>query len=779
MRRRQRAARPAEAIPRGRGARSRRAWSTLLAAALVGWACSRPAPSPAPPAGRRIVLIGLDGADWLAIDALVAEGRLPTFARLAARGRSALLITTPPLVSPLVWTTIATGRQPEDHGVLDFMLDRADGGQAPVSSEARRVAALWNIFSDAGRSVAVVGWWATAPAERVRGTLVSDRVAPQLLRAAAPPDADAVYPPAAWAGLSGDVVRAGALGRDDLARYVPLSPAEFEAARRALGAPSATPLYSDRFAHLAAVVAGTRTYAALGERLLAAGQPDFAALYFEGIDTVSHLFVRTPHAAQAIAAAYADADALVARLAARVAPDTLVVVCSDHGFHPPDAGITADPAQLAGPATAWHRPYGVLAVAEAGHLVGATGAPATPSSSVRPRATPLDVAPTLLHAAGLPVGREMPGRVLRELLPSDVGARPERRAPTPPRPPLSATLRTGGPDPDAVARLQALGYLGATPTSLARQNLGESLYRRGRLPAAERELRAVTEAQPTNLAAHLWLARALADQRRADEALRVYESAVQLPGGRDDALIVAVELALAARRPAAAQRLIAKAGGPDTTASAVARALVHAARGRTAAAEAELRAALRREPTSFDALSHLFDLLARTRRAAALVPLVERAAGAAPRSPRLVALLGETWLAAGDAGRAEQALGRALELAPDATAVRLDLARARLVAGRAQDALATLEAAEDTPERRALQGAACASLQDWPRAAEHYRQALRARPEDAPLLNALAWAELQRGHAREAGELLRRSLGVDADQPEIRKLLAGLAQGTS
>ena len=107
-----------------------------------------PAAEP-PPGGRRVLLLGLDGADWQAIDPLVAAGRLPAFARLRAAGRTGTLLATPPLVSPILWTTIATGRRPEDHRVLDFMVDLPSGGQAPVPSTERRVAALWNVFSEA------------------------------------------------------------------------------------------------------------------------------------------------------------------------------------------------------------------------------------------------------------------------------------------------------------------------------------------------------------------------------------------------------------------------------------------------------------------------------------------------------------------------------------------------------------------------------------------------------------------------------------------------------
>jgi len=99
----------------------------------------------------------------------------------------------PPLLSPLIWTSIATGRRPEDHGVLDFMVDIPGGGQAPVSGGARQTKALWEIFSDAGRSVFVAGWWATWPADQVRGAMVSDRLAPPHVRLARD-SAGLVYP---------------------------------------------------------------------------------------------------------------------------------------------------------------------------------------------------------------------------------------------------------------------------------------------------------------------------------------------------------------------------------------------------------------------------------------------------------------------------------------------------------------------------------------------------------------------------------------------------------
>jgi len=117
-----------------------------------------------------------------------------------------------------------------------------------------------------------------------------------------------------------------------------------------------------------------------------------------------------------------------------------VVVCSDHGFHPADAGIAEDPADLAGPAAAWHRPYGIVGVAEAGALTGARRAGARDVGIV----TPLDVAPTILHAAGLPVPTEMTGRVVADLLPDDAARREVARAPSPAwTPPAEAAEKCG------------------------------------------------------------------------------------------------------------------------------------------------------------------------------------------------------------------------------------------------------------------------------------------------------------------------------------------------
>ncbi len=769
-------------MPRGAGRFLRGVATGVLpalaaaAAVLVGRAgpTARAASlAPAPP--RHVILVGLDAADWLAIDPLVAKGALPTFARLEAVGRTGVMLSTPPLLSPIIWTTIATGRTPDDHGVLDFMVDLPSGGQAPVSARERRVPALWNLFSAAGRRVAVVGWWATWPAEAVRGTIVSDRVAPQLARPGATAGADLVSPASDGPRLLASVVRASDLSRHDLAAYLPVSPAEYGRARAA-AAGEGSLLYRDPLAHLAAVVAGTRTYSAIAERL-AASSPDLLAVYLEEIDTVSHRFVRDRRGAGAIARAYADADALIAALAARAPKDALVIVCSDHGFQPADAGVVEDPADLAGPAEAWHRPYGIIAIAAAGDLAGITGT-GTGTGTSRVTVDPLDIAPTVLHAAGLPVPREMPGHVALALLPEDVARRPVPRAPTPAWTPLPEAPRAlTAADADTTARLKALGYISAAGgTSLGRLHLGEVLYRRGKLEAAERAFRGVVERQPDDLTARLWLARTLRDLGRSHEAVVAYEEALRLPGEAGEARVEATELAAGAGLLDDADR-IAATGRADAPDRLTALAVVSRARGDAAGAERRLRAALARDPAFFPALSRLFDLLGAAHRAAETVPPARAGVARAPRSPRHLALLGAALLAAGDAGSAEAPLAAAVSLAPDAPSVRIDLARAQLGRRDAGRALATLSGVPESVERHILAGAAFSLQSRWAEAAREYAAAMAAEGpagERPDLLNGLGWARLQEGRRPEAADLFSRSLAKDANQPEIRRLLDGL-----
>ena len=125
---------------------------------------------------RNLLLLAVDGADWDLIDPLMEQGELPHFERLVREGSRARLQSIEPIISPVVWSTIATGKGPLEHGVLDFLTRGADGRPVPVTRLQLKARPVWSMLGDAGIPVAVTGWWASWPAEEVNGFMVSDRL---------------------------------------------------------------------------------------------------------------------------------------------------------------------------------------------------------------------------------------------------------------------------------------------------------------------------------------------------------------------------------------------------------------------------------------------------------------------------------------------------------------------------------------------------------------------------------------------------------------------------
>ncbi|HEX7181602.1 MAG TPA: alkaline phosphatase family protein [Thermoanaerobaculia bacterium] len=155
----------------------------LLAVAFAaGFLWLRRDPASAGP--RPLVVIGIDGGEWKVIRRLWEEGKLPHLEEIAERGVSGTLRTAYNS-SPVIWTTIATGVRPPEHGITDFVVPTPKG-DVPISSDVRKVPALWNMLSKVGRRVAVLGWWGSWPAEEVNGVVVTDRALLDLGRRVSP-----------------------------------------------------------------------------------------------------------------------------------------------------------------------------------------------------------------------------------------------------------------------------------------------------------------------------------------------------------------------------------------------------------------------------------------------------------------------------------------------------------------------------------------------------------------------------------------------------------------
>src|SRR5437762_1856991 len=99
-------------------------------------------PQKATASAERVLWIGIDGADWSEINPLVAAGKMPNMARLLAHGASGPLLTILPLTkSPVIWTTIATGKTPAKHGINDFLT-----GSIPTTSNQWLAKPVWEIL---------------------------------------------------------------------------------------------------------------------------------------------------------------------------------------------------------------------------------------------------------------------------------------------------------------------------------------------------------------------------------------------------------------------------------------------------------------------------------------------------------------------------------------------------------------------------------------------------------------------------------------------------------
>jgi predicted AlkP superfamily phosphohydrolase/phosphomutase len=85
---------------------------------------------------RRLIIVGFDGQDAGLTERLLEEGKLPNFAKLAARGSYRRLRTTYPSISPVAWSTFSTGVEPAKHRMFDF-LERDTKSYLPLLASTR------------------------------------------------------------------------------------------------------------------------------------------------------------------------------------------------------------------------------------------------------------------------------------------------------------------------------------------------------------------------------------------------------------------------------------------------------------------------------------------------------------------------------------------------------------------------------------------------------------------------------------------------------------------
>jgi Flp pilus assembly protein TadD/predicted AlkP superfamily pyrophosphatase or phosphodiesterase len=458
-----------------------------------------------------VIFIGLDAADWQLVDDYISKGSMPNLARLVKEGTSGVLDTIRPPLSPLVWTTMMTGVSPLEHGVLDFaQFDPKTGVKEPITSSLRRVPAIWNMASSQGKRVGVVGLWATFPAEQVNGTIVSDRLFSFLFKEDTPPAG--IVSPADRENWARDALNHATdqIGESALKAYLPwLTHDEY-----VRSADSRDP-YAQPISALRRILIDTQVYDSLGRDVVTLQKPDLTIVYFEGTDTIGHVFApfappKQPQVSDADYERYRDVpekyfkhiDDVIGEYRQRAeAADAVLMLASDHGFYWKEGRPTELSSNATATAAKWHRSEGMYVI---------WGPRVAPSNGHSARGSVQQVCATLLALLGLPPGRDVNGAPLAGVAPNSLAHFDYVARYHPPAAPSTSSAA----DADTLAKLKSLGYIGEggpsssptageTRTPGSFNNEGVILKESGKLDAAIPAFEHALKLDP-DLASALW-----------------------------------------------------------------------------------------------------------------------------------------------------------------------------------------------------------------------------------------------------------------------------------
>ena len=442
-----------------------RRWLLLLA--LIGVGCGGGWPEATRVPGSNVLVIGLDGAAWKVMGPMIRAGELPTFARLMEEGAYTDQFGVVSPHSPMAWTSMATSRSPEDHGIDGYVTQLANGKKVPITGSQRRVRALWEVANHYGVTTGVANWWATWPAEEIDRWMLTDHANPLLMEFleedARSMTADAellrslnrdFHPPDLGPTLERYWMSTDELDYEALQEQAQLSDGQ---RRKMEQAPwHQRELYSVyKLMYLTDSCIKAASVALMKER-----PTELTMVYLRGPDGVQHYGwdLVEPGAYDTpaedfdgdfglVQSIYRYLDGYVAELMAASPPGTWTMVVSDHGAEPNPAATGPVRKQRPG-----------------GHTTNAKGVmfihgPDVSAGKRLTHADPYDVMPTALWLLGLPISEELEGQVLTEAFTEEMVA-----ARSVPRVASYGGRETGRAeeslaDPAMMENLRALGYI--------------------------------------------------------------------------------------------------------------------------------------------------------------------------------------------------------------------------------------------------------------------------------------------------------------------------------
>ncbi|HYC55558.1 MAG TPA: alkaline phosphatase family protein [Candidatus Binatia bacterium] len=374
-----------------------------------------------------VFVIGVDGLEWRLVLDLMRQDRMPNLARLLERGRFGTVGTMHPSLSPVIWTTVATGVTPSEHGIRSFV----KAGGKLFTNRDRRAKAVWNVAGDHGRRSVVIGWWMTFPVEPVDGIMVAQ--VNTSVGAGRSPDAiykgglvqdrkHQVHPPELaprMLGVAAEVDR----NLPEIADAIFAAPAEPHPDVEKLWKQSMWSVRADATYERIAI-----------EALEVEPDADLFMVYFGGTDVLGHRFwrwaypqdFRFPPSKQSLEAYgsvmsdyYRHTDGVIGRIVEAAPSDATIIVVSDHGMGAANRRSPFDPdAKGMKSRSGSHGRSEALFVVAGPSVRADDSAPAPADLRMRDIAdlgSIFDVAPTVLALLDLPVGRDMRGKVMTEL----------------------------------------------------------------------------------------------------------------------------------------------------------------------------------------------------------------------------------------------------------------------------------------------------------------------------------------------------------------------------
>ena len=362
-----------------------------------------------------VIVLGVNGAEWDILRPLLVRGEMPNLARVIERGASGKMRTISAPNCPKIYSIFETSTPPEENGITGFIVHGTTASTSMLRTEP-----LWSLLSDSGVTVGMANVPATFPVKPVNGYMISGMLtrgkncedgllcSPKLSEVQG---GDAVYPPTMVPELESKV-------GDFL----------IDCARM----PSAKDLFGHEVAvvyeWLAQVSKTREQQRKLFDYLLTNHPTDFTFLAQSCEDRVGHwLYPIQPynvaynpklHTIQvnAFPDQYRSLDKVLGTILKHVDENTSLFIISDHGIKP----LREKESHDAHKEHAGTTPVIAKHDFEDGDEVPGVFVAVGPGikKGVRIAGLPMsvfDIAPTILHLYGIPVPKQMKGRVLTEI----------------------------------------------------------------------------------------------------------------------------------------------------------------------------------------------------------------------------------------------------------------------------------------------------------------------------------------------------------------------------